>query len=445
MGSLGVLANRRGRWLAIPIVIVAALLLSACWPQPSANGGHTRYNGIERELTAANVHTLQEAWTAEVWGWLSEPIVRKGKVYLTYTDFGRTGVRAIDVGTGDTVWDERLLDGVPVMGNPALVAGTPVSFVGNSLWSGHRGRSHADALEQVCDYGTDLLDPATGEHTPVDDTGFPVSHVSSGSTEARFMLRPTGERCASPWTLTLEVVDGPRDGTASHWTATFDSGFNVLVVGDNHVFTSRNAGAVPGIGPQFEVAAYESRGCGAASCSPAWTWKGIAQELVAVAGGPLLALSAGYLVALDQATGTPLWAGYVGDSVQGMAVAHGYAYVLSNKTAGEGASVQAFSMWGCSLTIICLPAWSAPLASQTRTAPVVAGDVLYTVDDQGTVAAFDANGCWASTCDPLVTVPLGLEGRPDTELSVAQGHVFISVDGVLDAVTGRLIALAPDG
>lgn len=449
--SRGIRLGRRGRQLFIPVAVVTALLLTACWPQVGANGGHTRYNAVESKLTAANVDTLQEVWRAENRADLTEPIVRKGRVYLTYTTRTATGVQAYDVATGVTLWDQRLQHrDVSLQWSPN-VRGTPPAFVGDELWSGHRAVSPSDPEGPVCDIGTDVLDPATGARTTV-DTGFPSSQVSSGPAVVRVMQRFTGEPCDSESSWTLEVENQQPDGPVSHWTAPLERSPQDVVVGDNHVYVLRLKTATP-LGPVFEVAAYATRGCGADPCSAAWTLDvpGPVKELVAEPWGPLYMLIGDNLVAHDQVTGTLLWAGELAGSAVGMAVGRGSVFVLSSPRTNDGVSlgaIEAFSTWGCVFWISCPPTWSASLPNTSTTAPVVAGDVLYSVDEEGLVA-FPADGCWATTCDPLVGVPIEMPPGSVPELSVAQGHVFVSVDGSDDVVGpgegGQLIAFAPDG
>ena len=54
------------RSLRLVVLVACAALLSGCWPQIGADGGHTRNNAVETTLTPANVNGLHQVWSATV-------------------------------------------------------------------------------------------------------------------------------------------------------------------------------------------------------------------------------------------------------------------------------------------------------------------------------------------------------------------------------------------
>ncbi|HEX8805056.1 MAG TPA: hypothetical protein VF743_12710, partial [Acidimicrobiales bacterium] len=58
-------------WVALAGVLAAA----GCWPQPGRGPEHQAWNPAEATLTAANVATLQPAWSVDVGRWAAEPVV----------------------------------------------------------------------------------------------------------------------------------------------------------------------------------------------------------------------------------------------------------------------------------------------------------------------------------------------------------------------------------
>jgi hypothetical protein len=101
-------------------------------------------------------------------------------------------------------------------------------------------------------------------------------------------------------------------------------------------------------------------------------------------------------------------------------------YVTS--TAG---TLQAFDAGGCGATT-CAHQWDASFDFASVSEPVVGGGVVY-VADGNSIVAFDAGGCGATTCAPLADVAVSGGGR----LSLSGGRLFI-------AGNGRLTALAPE-
>jgi outer membrane protein assembly factor BamB len=97
-------------------------------------------------------------------------------------------------------------------------------------------------------------------------------------------------------------------------------------------------------------------------------------------------------------------------------------------------TVEAFDPNGCA-TSPCAPLWTDVAAGSITGSPAVANGVVYVGSSNGTLYAFDAAGCGSSTCSPLWTVSTG--GAIKAQPSVAKGVVFFgSDDGKVYAVNG---------
>lgn len=400
--------------------VMALTVTSGCWLQVGATGGHTRHNAVESALDATNVAGLREVWSADLTGQVSEPIVWKGRVFVTQTTTTGVAVHALDLDDGGTLWSRSLLGGVG--GEGTFVVGTPVTVVDDLLWTGHLGYvPFAPGGGPACVSGADVLDPETG----AGDGGagdYPSAAASAGDIVARTLLR-LGSGCASP-SLQLDVRVAPTGGPVTRWTADLgavSSGSLAPTAAGDQVFVAVGA----------DLLAYAAAGCGAATCAPTWSKTFPTSSPGAMAGttGPVFVIADSALIALDRAAGTELWRAPFADSVVGgTALADGVVYVTVTPSGGAP-SLVALDAAGCGAAT-CIALWTAALSGTGATAPAVAGDVVYVSTTTG-VEAVAAGGCGAATCPSLVSVPLPGAGT----LSVAQRHVVV-------ASTGRLTALA---
>jgi outer membrane protein assembly factor BamB len=410
---------RRPRLRLTAIAAVAALgVTSGCWLQIGASGGHSRDNPVERTLTSETVGGLHEQWSADVTGGASEPIVRQGRVFVTWTTANSTGVQAFRLADGTTAWNRSLLGGVG--GSGSIVLGAPVTFVGDQLWGAHLGFAPIapgpGGPGPACVSGTDVLDPATGAGGGGGD--FSSAVASAGGTRARTLFR-LGSDCSA--TFALEVV-----GPGGQWTSApfgiSSGGFLPTLAGDQ-VFLSR--GTV--------LEAFVASGCGAATCTPAWSRTFASGVSNAMAGttGPVYVTADGALVALDRTTGAELWRMAIGPAGEvfsgGLALAEGTVYVVAGPIDGTP-TLRAIDAAGCGAAS-CSPDWTATLPGTGLQAPTVGADVVYTSTSTG-VHAFAAAGCGASSCAPLTSVALTASGT----LSVAEGHVLVASGNRLTAL-----------
>jgi outer membrane protein assembly factor BamB len=394
------------------ILVAGAALLSGCWSQIGADGGHTRNNAVETTLTPATVSGLHEVWSATVPGSVSEPLIWRGRAYVTATTANGTGVRAVSLVDGSTAWETSLLGGVG--GEGSLVAGTAVTLVGDQLRSGHLGFAPITRVGPVCVTGTDVLDPATGAESggpPV----FPSPTASDGATVAYTALDISPSPDCALRGVDLHVTSGATSWSASY--PDFPSGAFLPTLAGGQVFLSHTS----------SLDAYAAAGCGAATCSPTWTRDLGAAPATPVAGrtGPVFVSVGGDLLALDRTTGAEMWrAPGAGGSI---ALAHGTVYAAT--ASGATPTLKAFVAAGCG-SASCAPTWTATLPGTAATSVAVGGDVVYTSTTNG-VQAFATSGCGAPTCSALVDV-----AQPaSATITVGQGRVLL-------ASSGRLAALA---
>jgi outer membrane protein assembly factor BamB len=406
-----------GRRLPHLVALVALAVTSGCWLQIGSSGGHTYDNPVETTITAATVSGLHPVWSVDVSGNASEPIVSKGRVFFTWTNSVATGVQSLNLADGSTRWDRTMIGGVA--GQGAIVVGTPVAFVGNSLVGGHLGFAPVTRVGPVCILGTDFLDPDTGAGGGGGSaTGEFPSPVASGNGALARSLIQLGTGCSLPTSFTLEVSVAPPGGAATQWRATINDSFFggalLPAVAGNEVILAHGV----------TLDGFAAAGCGAATCSPIWSKTfpdGLSTPMVG-ATGPVYVRTGASLVALDRTNGSELWRTTLATAGSDMALARGTVYVTTGLNTGPPALAAFDAATGHAL-------WAAALPGTSVRGLAVGGDVVYTSTDTG-VQAFAADGCGTATCPPLTTVALPAAGR----LSVAQGHVLTASGTTVSAL-----------
>ena len=147
----------------------------------------------------------------------------------------------------------------------------------------------------------------------------------------------------------------------------------------------------------------------AAFSSPA-----VANGVVYVVTGDLL----GSIVAVNAATGVPLWSGAVASYYPSPAVSNGLVY------AGDDAGGGTFRAFSTSCSGFCSPLWTSEYLGAFKSSPAVASGVVYVGSDNGNLYAFNAAGCSPGTvCKPLWTGPTG--GPVYSSPAVANGVVYV--------------------
>jgi outer membrane protein assembly factor BamB len=459
----------RGRVLPGLRALGAALLaatLSGCWLQLGAGSANTRSNGIEDELTRANVASLAEQWRTPIDSFVTEPIVSGGRIFVTNRVTGSgegnilevLAVQAYDRDTGALVWERSLLpaDGTPVTGHietPALEDG--------ALWVPywHEGLG-------PCDGRLARLDPATGAILSSDATGPQQSAVVAAGSSVAYVQAT----CAGSGGPQLVVRD--RATRAVRWTHTFPAGSGIATptIGGGRLFL--NAGGI--------LSAFAADGCGASVCAPVWT-EAVGRSFFdflrpAVGpGGSLITIGPtdgpgtdASLVVRDAATGDRRWRaplrydGSLPGAITGVAVDGGTVYVSGARQDAQDPSedeaiLDAYPVAGCGQTT-CAPSWTTSFgATRPAREPAVAAGVVYVPLVAGdttapAVAAADAGGCGAAQCSELVRVPLVggsgpfLQSAQPYVMSVAEGGVFVGwLPDLYGPTRSQLIALSAGG
>lgn len=403
------------------------VLAGGCWTQIGYGPGRRRFNPSETGLTIDNVESLAAAWSVNVPGIVTEPMVSGNRVYVTRAESFLTSgvssaaVRALDAGTGATLWDTSIFP----LGGRFAVTPVPVTLVGDQLWSGFGAQTVL--APPACPAGGTRLDAADG--TILGTTEGPISPAVVSGTVAAHTVRPSTGSCGAATPLTLLVHD--VDSAELLWTATLpgsDAGLvlDVPTIVDGRIYVVVEA----------TLHAFPVGGCGASTCSPEWSVDlGSPIDATSPVGGldgQIFVLSeAGQLLALDAASGAELWRAPYAAAIGRVAATGDAVYVTarSPETTDQNA-LQVFAANGCGGPS-CGPLWTAALGASASiaTAPVVAGGVVY-VGNGAAVQAFNAGGCGSPTCTPVVTVPVPTTA---SSLSVAQGKLFVAGSNTLSA------------
>lgn len=423
----GTMARWLGRRRAVAALCLVPLL-AGCWLQVGQGPAHRRYNPDETALTRANVATLHQAWSTAAAGAFSEPIVSGNRVYASWAVPSGSAdgyLRALDVGSGATVWETRFAS----IAGRFLTNVVPAVLAGDQLWTG--ASSSTFLSPPACIAADARVSSADG--SVVSSTIGQDAH--SAAVPAGDAVVRTRQGC-NGGSLVLEVLDA--DTAAERWTAALPSAAisaNLPTVADDRIL----------VADASQLYAFPLAGCSAATCDPEWTSDLGAridpQEPVGGFGGQAFVTSStadgSEVIAVDAATGAELWRAPAGTAVTGLAVTEDTVFVAADD------GLRAFAAAGCG-TATCAPVWKAALGTAARGAPVTAGGVVY-VGTDGAVLAFDAAGCAAVTCDALASVPV--TGRVSS-LSVDQGRLFVSsavTTGSVPFITveGHLTAFAP--
>jgi hypothetical protein len=436
-GALSARGHGRGRqrgWRvrAVAVAVVVGLVLSACqWAQVGFGPEHRRYNPDEMDLTIANVASLAQAWSVEVPGAETEPIVADGRVYVTrvvlHSDSGGVWVRSLSAVDGTTVWERRIGSGWLSLAWPTTNArfGEQLSASFTAL------RVPSGGGLGTCEAATADLNAASG--------GRPIIHGSLSSSPAvtagPVLVRSSHRMQYVSGTCQRDpaVIRASELSTGDQlWSARLDqagaSDENMPTVADGRVF-------VPN---RLRLNAYALEGCGAMTCAPLWSTSltpgGRVVGPAVAEGGQVFVLadvtingdSTIELIAVNGRSGAVLWRTNLdADRSQlndqpWIAAAGGTVYVVTPGSLPGSNLLRAFRAGGCGAAT-CPPLWTATI-SGFPSPPVVAGGVVY-VGTDGHVEAYDADGCGAATCTPVATIP-----TPEwaSELSVAQGKLFVT-------------------
>jgi outer membrane protein assembly factor BamB len=333
---------------------------SANWRQAAFDPAHTAFNRVETILSPSNVKNLTQAWASPIGtgGFLyASPVVSEGKVFI---GGGDGHMYALDAATGATLW----------------VGPAQSLFFVDSAAVGH-GLVFANSL-----YSTLLAyDAETGAIAWTSN----LTDVRASPTLSNGTLYVA----SFDGTLTaLDVETGTRKWSAAGGCCVFDQ---APVVDGDRIFQMRT---------NATLTAYDAH-----NGTLLWSKSEFSIGTQAASGGLLFFNHFPNVVALDQATGTQLWASEVSNSQTGApAVANGLVFVTSSSLFALDAATGAV-------------VWSAPAASGWG--PVVANGVVYASSQSGEWDAFDerdgallwsvtvGSGCGGSCANAVPVVSKG--------------------------------------
>jgi outer membrane protein assembly factor BamB len=408
-----------------------ALVATGCWPQPAAGPGNARNNGLETVLDSTNVAGLEELWSVPTLGRANEPVIDGGRVVVSGAasfDSGPLHVEAFSEATGARLWDRVLVESAEF---PVI---NPVAFSRGALVTGYGFGGNLAPPPPVCPTGIERLDPATGATLAAVAGVRPLGPIVTSGDTAALVTDPVVGGCSRSGsrfevrdreTLALRYSHAPAGGAISGPVPVFAG--DLIVVADINLFH-----------------AFPAAGCGATTCAPVWTssvpnvppFVVTTIHNIAYADGVLFVQtnyvegsnppSLGNEVrAFDAATGAPLGVRDIRAHTGVVAVRDSVIYHTQQATlAGAPDTLHAVRYCRDCATRFT-PLWSAQV-DRITTAVAIGGDVVYLggmAAGAPVVVALDADGCGATTCSPLATVPISGFA---SNLSVSGGRVFVT-------------------
>jgi outer membrane protein assembly factor BamB len=410
--------HRRSRALGVAALALGA---AACWPSPGQGPNRDAHNPLETGLTAADVPSLTEAWSAPLDGPVFVPrhnpsgqiVTGHGAVYVN--DAG--ALYRFDAATGQRDWHRAVPDVFPADHDPAMAQ---PFVVGDRLLAAYG--SYGDFQGLGADWRTEWLDPDTG--AVLDEGPIAAAPVAVRGSTVAGVVAACGDSTFCSGTFVVADLDGTTLATGSHGVHV--NNYVPSTLGEARLYHSGvDVGTV-----SSRIQAFPTTG-GAAT--PLWTriiqFQGPATAPVLSADGATLytvsggSAGPGKVTAIDSATGDVRWSGdprLAAFTPAPPALADGRLYVPTDD--GE---LVVYDAAGCGAAV-CQPLWTASAGaapSGIGGQPAVAGGVVYTGSDDGTVAAYDAAGCGAATCEPLWTDDAGsaITGSP----VVSDGRLYV--------------------
>ncbi|MDZ4827606.1 MAG: PQQ-binding-like beta-propeller repeat protein [Actinomycetota bacterium] len=375
---------------------MVAVVASGCgWRQVGFGPERTGYNPNESTVTAANVHTLQQAWSATVPESPNPPAVQGNNVHITagntYTDLNGTD--------GSIYWQETITQG----GLDAFLRAPAV--IGDKAYVPTAAYRQGATL---------VFDPATKTFT---GSFSPFGSAAPASTLAvRSDITAGVSGSIIPFDVLWEVTYGSNTGfidfTSLGGPAPSDPaiiGTRVFVGYTTYVLsypigTCLSAPPIPGCAPETR------RDVGSNVSMPV----GVDATHVAVG------TASGDVVVLNAADGTTAYSADLGTAkAQSPAVANNTIYAAT-----EAGKLAALPTSGCTT---CTPLWTADVGAAIFTQPTVAGGVVYVGAADGKVHAFNAAGCGTATCAELWSATV--DANADRiAVVVNNGRVYVTAD-----------------
>jgi hypothetical protein len=424
--------------------VVFAASLSGCWLQPGFGPEHQSFNPLETALTADNVGTVSPVWTATT-TYGGQPLVTGDRVVLggirSSGDTRTLGVEALDPTTGATVWTRDLISST----NPLLPLPAGTTILGDAIWAGYLppqgNQTFETQFERLRPQDGSTLSTFVGPGyatTPVGDGHVIVdSSADFGSATTTLTVRDSAT-LSTLWTATPTL-------SSFHRTETVMSHGQLYVTSDT------------------ALVAFDTDGCGAATCTPLWT-ANVAGTGVTVVG----ATDDGHVIV----TGTQPASGFYGplgfvasytsdgqlvwsrtsfpptggsgtrSFIDDVAIAGNTVLVADTVQEADMPQgppgltdhrLMALSTEGCGPQA-CVQ-WRTDLPSSSN-ALIGGGNVVY-IAVGSEVRAFAVNGCGAATCPWLVDIPVT---GTASAISVDGGRLYVTTT---DNGQPRLTVFAP--
>jgi outer membrane protein assembly factor BamB len=339
-------------------------------------------------------------------------------------------------------------------------------------WRSRRGRSVLLVLLVVvaagCDWPMFRYGPEQTGANPLEST-ISVANVANLHQVATFMTGDTVE--SSPAVVNNVLYVGSDDNRVYAFDAKTKTGcsgtprvcaalWRSSSLGGNVISSPAVAGGRVFVASQGDriqaLDATGTTGCSGTpkTCSPLWV-KPLLNDPIAsptVANGLVYVEqteATATVFALDAATGAHNWDSVPEEKSTGfikqfgaVAVANGVAYAtLADIVSSDGEGLYAFDATGntnCSGTPKrCAPLWRANFDyfRENGTSPAVAGGVVYVVDNDGVLRAYDAGGVAGCSGTPKVCSPLWTAnaGQGNHAPAVANGRVYVASSGTVKA------------
>lgn len=358
---------------------------------------HSQFNPYEKAISLKNVSNLTQAWITRLSGYIGfTPTIVNGVLYITG---GGPTLYAIDASTGATLWktspqavqyasyvySPTVANGVVYLAADNGALGAFDARTGKVLWTFSSQSSTSSSAEDSPTYVNGVI--YFGSH---DGNVYALDARRGKKIWSTYIGGYTGVAIENSVVYAasntqLYALDASTGTTL--WTGQVGTKKTVEVspvVGSGMVFVTTD---------DAEVVAFTTGGCGQSSCSPRWR----AITLQKVWASPAIAYGVVYL--------STLFRDFNG----------GNLFALDAKT-------------GKFL-------WLAPTDS-LYAAPVVANDVVYTINFYGTAYAFNAAGCGHGTCSSLWKNDFfDSNDGIDYSITVANGLVYVcSPNGYIHAL-----------
>jgi outer membrane protein assembly factor BamB len=407
------------------------------WNQAGHDSGGTNDNPAEATITAANVAQLSTIWSTPAAG--ATFVESDGLVYQSYSGSNIDPTVFSLQGCGTTtcppLWSlptQYANDGTRLYTYITQVSGPTIYAGANWGATASNGQFNNPAYEWL--FAFDRNQCASGYCAPLwRAVGTePASLVDGGMVFSRsgavdhVQLNAFSAGGCGAATCTPRWSTPPADALYGGPGLVGD-GQMVYVVGNPPTPTN-----------DLTLSAFRETGCGTSTCAPAWqrTIGPIEGGLTLSAGRLFYSDSAGYMHAIDAATGAELWrVGVPGNYSQGQfwskpLVVGSSVVVGSNFVGSSNYVILVYDVATGALRWVGQAGGNIQCQCDTTLGAATAAGGLIYMPFQSAVWVYNVNGCGAATCDPVTTLPLSSDGggawqHGSVGPMVARGHLCL--------------------